>query len=177
MEKISTPFPDVWLIKPRVFHDNRGFFLESYSYKKFCDIGIDIVFRQDNHSKSVKNTVRGLHFQINPGQTKLVRCVVGKIWDVMVDIRPESPTFKQWWGVELSAENFLQVCIPKGFAHGFSVLSETAEIQYKVDEYYNPQLERGILWNDPEIHVDWKVESPILSTRDKKNPSLREYLS
>ncbi len=176
MEKIETDLPGVFLIKPKVFKDERGFFYESYSYKKFCDLGIDTKFVQDNHSKSVKNTVRGLHFQLYPGQEKLVRCTKGKIWDVVVDIREESPTFKQWYGVELSENNFLQIYIPVGFAHGFSVLSESAEVQYKVSNYYNPSIERGIKWNDPEIGVEWKTKVPILSERDKKNPDLNEFL-
>ena len=137
-------------------------------------MGIPWQFIQDNHSKSVKNTIRGLHFQINPGQVKIVRCTQGQIWDVIVDIREESPNFKKWIGIELTEQNFRQLLIPIGFAHGYSVLSDEAEVQYKVSEYYDPLLERGILWNDPEIGVDWKITKPFLSKRDKNNPTLRK---
>jgi len=177
MEKIATKFPEVWIIEPDVFKDNRGFFYESYSHKKLANLGFTTTFLQDNHSKSAKNTVRGLHFQLPPGQVKLVRCTKGKIWDVIVDIRPESHHFKEWFGVELSEENFKQILIPVGFAHGFAVLSDFAEVEYKVNNYYDPELERGIKWNDPIINADWKVEIPILSSRDKNNPSLIEFLN
>jgi dTDP-4-dehydrorhamnose 3,5-epimerase len=176
MEKQSSPFPDVWILHPQVFEDQRGFFYESFSIRKFKNAGLDYTFVQDNHSRSVKNTVRGLHFQLYPGQVKLVRCTLGRIWDVVVDIRPDSPTFKQWWGIELSKKNKKQVLIPVGYAHGFSVLSDHAEVQYKVSSFYNPELERGIFWNDPELNIDWKVQSPILSEKDKINPPLEEFI-
>lgn len=169
MKKLSTKFPDVWVIEPDVFRDNRGFFFESYSYEKFKQNGIDAIFVQDNHSKSTQNTVRGLHYQANPGQIKLVRCIHGRIWDVIVDIRPNSPNFMKWDGVELSGENYLQVYIPIGYAHGFSVLSDEAEVLYKVSNYYDSKLERGILWNDSSIGVDWKVNQPVLSKRDQSH--------
>ena len=175
MKKIETPFSDVWIIIPKVFKDPRGFFLENYSYKKFENLGIDTQFVQDNHSKSIMNTVRGLHFQLEPGQEKLVRCTKGVIWDVIVDIRQNSPTFKKWWGLKLTENNFKQIYIPVGFAHGFSVLSEIAEVQYKVSTYYDPDLERGIKWNDPVFQVDWRVQNPIISERDKTNPDFQTF--
>lgn len=176
MKKIPTIFPDVFVIEPDVFQDDRGFFLESYSYLKYKDLGINYHFVQDNHAKSKINTLRGLHFALSPGQVKLVRCTQGSIWDVIVDIRPNSPNFKQWEGVELTSKNYLQVIIPVGYAHGYSVLSETAEVQYKVSDYYNPDREKEVFWNDPSLNIDWKVENPIISNRDKKAPSLLEYL-
>lgn len=176
MNKIKTKFPDVWIIEPEVFKDKRGFFLESYSYKKYKALGIDIEFVQDNHAKSEKNTLRGLHFSKYPGQAKLVRCTQGVVWDIIVDIRPDSPTFKKWHGFELSAENFKQLFIPVGYAHGYVVLSPTAEFQYKVSNYYDPEVEAEIYWNDPSLGIDWKVKDPILSTRDKNAPLLNSYL-
>lgn len=176
MKKVATLFPEVWILEPRVFRDGRGFFLESYSAAKLADV-YGGTFRQDNHSRSVRGTVRGLHFTARPGQVKLVRCTRGKVWDVVVDIRPGSPTFKEWVGVELSAENFRQLFIPVGFAHGFAVLSEVADFQYKVNNYYNPDLEREIRWDDPAIGVDWKVTDPVLSKRDQASPTLAEYLA
>lgn len=176
MKISSTPFSDVQIIEPQIFEDDRGFFLESYSQLKLAKHNIQYSFVQDNHSKSIKNTIRGLHFQLYPGQVKLVRCTQGKIWDVIVDIRPDSSSFKKWWGVELSAQNYKQLLIPVGYAHGFSVLSETAEVQYKVSAYYNPSIERGIAWNDKSIKVDWKIQTPLLSNRDAHNPTLEQFL-
>ena len=176
MKKIPTLFPEVWIIEPDVFKDNRGFFLESYTLKKYKNLGFSWNFIQDNHSKSIKNTVRGLHFQTFPGQVKLVRCTKGKIWDVVVDIRKESPNFKKWIGIELTDENFQQLLIPVGFAHGFSVLSDFAEIEYKVTSYYDTKLESGIRWNDPSIGINWKITNPILSDRDKIMPFLDDFL-
>ncbi|WP_371803612.1 dTDP-4-dehydrorhamnose 3,5-epimerase [Candidatus Lokiarchaeum ossiferum] len=176
MQKIPTKFPDVWLVQPDVFEDERGFFLESYSQIKMEKLGFNYTFLQDNHSKSIKNTVRGLHFQLPPGQVKLVRCTKGKIWDIVVDIRPKSPHFRKWMGIELTENNYTQILIPVGYAHGFAVLSDFAEIEYKVTNYYDPTIERGIQWNDKSIEVDWKVENPILSKRDMNNPSLSQYL-
>ncbi|MHA1679835.1 MAG: dTDP-4-dehydrorhamnose 3,5-epimerase [Promethearchaeota archaeon] len=178
MEKIPTRHPDIWIIKPQVFKDDRGFFLESYSKKKFDDLGFNLTFIQDNHSRSTKNTVRGLHFQAIPeDQTKLVRCIRGKILDISVDIRPDSPRFRESVCVELSDENFLQVLVPSGFAHGFSVLSDVAEIEYKVNKFYSPELERAIRWDDPSLNLDWKVSAPILSEKDRSAPSLSEYFT
>lgn len=175
MKKISLDIEGLLVIEPDVFGDNRGFFLESYNKDKFHEIGISDDFLQDNHSKSVKNTLRGLHFQTSPGQVKLVRCVVGKIWDVVVDIRPESSTFGKWIGVELSKDNKKIFYVPVGFAHGFVVLSESAEVLYKVSSVYNPKTEAGIAWDDPDLMIDWKTDSPVLSERDKNNQSFAEY--
>ncbi len=163
----------VKIIAPQVFQDNRGFFLESYNRRKFSEYGIDQDFVQDNHSKSVKNTLRGLHYQLNPGQDKLVRVIAGEVFDVVVDIRQQSLTCGQWEGFILSAENKLQIYIPKGFAHGFCVLSDTAEFVYKCSEYWSPKDERGIIWNDPDINVQWPVAHPILSAKDLQNPPLK----
>jgi dTDP-4-dehydrorhamnose 3,5-epimerase len=177
MEKIDTPLKDLFLIKPKIFHDYRGFLFESYNKKKFEDLGISTVFVQDNHSHSVKNTIRALHFQKNPPQAKLVRSVTGKIWDVAVDLRPDSPTFSKWFGQELSDENNLIMYIPAGFAHGFCALSEKADVLYRLSSIYNPQSECGIIWNDPDIDIKWPVTDPILSDRDKKNPTFKSYIN
>jgi dTDP-4-dehydrorhamnose 3,5-epimerase len=177
MKKIPTIFPEVWVIEPDVFPDDRGFFFESYSEKKWQALGLSAVFIQDNHARSVQNTVRGLHFQANPGQLKLVRCSLGSIWDVVVDIRPTSPNFKKWTGVELSSSNNLQIWVPVGFAHGYAVLSDVAEVQYKVTNYYDPSIERGFRFDDPAIGVDWKVKTPILSKRDLNSDSFTKLLT
>jgi len=164
----------VKIIEPRVFQDNRGFFLESYNRSNYSKYGIDQDFVQDNHSKSVKNTLRGLHYQINPGQDKIVRVIAGEVFDVVVDIRRNSPTYGQWEGFILSAENKLLIYVPKGFAHGFCVLSDSAEFVYKCSEYWSPKDERGIVWNDPDINVRWPLTDPILSAKDLKNLPLKE---
>jgi len=164
----------VKIIEPRVFQDNRGFFLESYNRSEYSKYGIDQDFVQDNHSKSVKNTLRGLHYQINPGQDKIVRVIAGEVFDVVVDIRRNSPTYGQWEGFILSAENKLLIYVPKGFAHGFCVLSDSAEFVYKCSEYWSPKDERGIVWNDPDINVRWPLTDPILSAKDLKNLPLKE---
>ena len=168
MKIISTEIPDVLIIEPQVFHDNRGLFFESFNLKKFTDkTGIDVNFVQDNHSYSKQHVLRGLHYQIIQPQAKLVRAVVGTIFDVAVDIRKNSPTFGQWVGYEISAENKRQIWIPSGFAHGFVVISDTAEVLYKTTNYYSPQGERTILWNDPDLNIDWKINTqPIISTKD-----------
>ena len=176
MKKVETVFPDVYLIEPDVFKDERGFFMESYSYKKYEALGINTKFVQDNHAKSQKNTLRGLHFSKYPGQFKLVRCTQGRVWDVVVDIRPSSPNFKIWQGFELTDKNFIQVYIPVGYAHGYSVLSDTAEVQYKVSSYYDPELESEVNCKDPSIGVDWRVDDPIFSNRDKNAMLLDDYL-
>jgi dTDP-4-dehydrorhamnose 3,5-epimerase len=178
MQIEKTSLPGVLLITPRVFTDPRGFFFESYNQQKFRANGIDTVFVQDNHSKSARGTLRGLHFQLPPAaQVKLVRVVRGAIWDVVVDIRVGSPTFGQWFGVELSAENFRQIYIPIGFAHGFCVLSDEAEVLYKTSDFYSPSHERGIIWNDPALNVGWPVTEPLLSQRDQCAGSLADYLA
>ncbi len=164
----------ILIIEPRVFADSRGFFYESYNAKKFREAGIFPDFIQDNHSRSIKNTLRGLHYQVNPGQDKLVRASVGEVWDVVVDIRKKSPTFGQWEGFNLSADNKLMLLVPKGFAHGFCVLSDWAEFQYKCSEYWSPADERAIIWNDPDIGVKWPIAQPILSGKDSKSPPFKE---
>ncbi len=178
MDIEPTALPDVLIITPTVFHDPRGFFFESYNQEVWRARGIHTIFVQDNHSKSVKGTLRGLHFQLPPAaQVKLVRVVRGVIWDVAVDLRVGSPTFGRWVGVELSADNFRQLYIPTGFAHGFCVLSDEAEVLYKTSAVYNRQLERGIIWNDPQLAIAWPVADPLLSERDRRAPSLAEYLA
>lgn len=167
---------DVILVTPKVFGDNRGFFMESYKKSEFCANGIDVEFNQDNHSKSTKGVLRGLHYQQEPyGQAKLVRCSRGRIYDVAVDIRPNSPTFGKYVKVELSEDNKKMLYIPVGFAHGFVALSDEVELLYKASGEYNPQADRGILWNDSDINIDWGINfEPILSEKDKAQPTLKE---
>ena len=177
MEIIKTPIEDLLIIKPRIFEDARGYFCESYSEKSFSEAGIAIHFCQDNQSKSGYGVVRGLHYQLNPvSQSKLVSVIIGSVWDVAVDLRKNSPTFGQWYGVELTAENHLQFLVPQGFAHGFSVLSETAVFSYKCDNFYSPTLERGIAFDDPQLNIDWKIpsEKALISEKDKKHPSFAQ---
>ena len=164
------------LVAPKIFGDERGFFMESYKQSDFVANGIVENFRQDNHSKSVKNVVRGLHFQLNPTpQGKLVRCTQGEIFDVAVDLREGSPTYGQWVGEKLSDENKKMLYVPAGFAHGFSVLSETAEVLYKTTNEYNHELDGGIAYNDPDINVDWKINGePLISDKDKNLKTLKE---
>ncbi len=165
---------DVILVKPKVFGDNRGFFMESYKKSDFFENGIDIEFNQDNHSKSTKGVLRGLHYQAKPhGQAKLVRCSKGRIYDVAVDIRPNSETFGQYVKVELSEDNKQMLFIPEGFAHGFVALTDEVELLYKASGEYNQQADRGILWNDKDINIDWGIDfAPILSDKDKCQPEL-----
>jgi len=178
MQVETTGLPGMLILRPRVFEDPRGFFLESYNQEMLRSYGIDAVFVQDNHSRSARRTLRGLHFQLPPaGQVKLVRVVRGAIWDVAVDIRVGSPTFGQWVGAELSAENFRQLYIPIGFAHGFCVLSEEADVLYKTSHVYSPAHERGILWNDAALRIAWPVAEPLLSERDRRLGTLADYLS
>lgn len=167
---------DVILVKPKVFGDNRGFFMESYKKSEFVANGINVDFNQDNHSKSTKGVLRGLHYQKSPyGQAKLVRCSKGRIYDVAVDIRPDSKTFGQYVKVELSEENKNMLFIPEGFAHGFVVLSDEAELLYKASGEYAPQADCGIRWNDKTIGIDWEIDfEPILSEKDKNQPFLNE---
>lgn len=174
----STPLAEVLIITPRVFKDPRGFIFESYNQETWRANGIETVFVQDNHSKSARDTLRGLHFQLPPmAQVKLVRCVRGAVWDVAVDIRAGSPTFGQWAGVELSADNFRQLYIPVGFAHGFCVLSDEAEVLYKTSAVYSRGHEQGIAWNDPQLAIPWPTAQPLLSDRDRSAPSLADYLA
>jgi dTDP-4-dehydrorhamnose 3,5-epimerase len=173
MEIIKTPIPDLLIIKPRVFGDARGFFCETYNEKTYHDAGINLKFCQDNQSKSSYGVIRGLHYQLYPqSQSKLVSAAMGSVWDVAVDLRKDSPTFGQWFGVELTEENHLQFLIPQGFAHGFSVLSETALFTYKCDNLYNPELEGGIMYNDPALAIDWKIpaDKAVISEKDMKHP-------
>ena len=175
MEVRTFPIEGVLLIVPRIFGDHRGFFLESYNEERYKEAGITCDFVQDNHSKSVKGTLRGLHYQVNKAQDKLVRCTQGEVYDVAVDIRPESPTYGQWVGALLSAENHHQLFVPKGFAHGFKVLSETAEFLYKCSDFYSPQDERGLMWNDPDLAIDWPGDGePLLSDKDARNPLFQD---
>ena len=178
MEIIKTPIEGLLVIKPQVFVDARGYFVETYNEKRCREAGIDAQFVQDNQSCSSYGVVRGLHFQRPPyTQAKLVCCTVGRVLDIAVDLRKDSPTFGQWHSVELSAENHLQFFIPKGFAHGFSVLSETAVFAYKCDELYHPEADGGILLSDPDLAIDWQVpaELRIISDKDKKHPLLRDF--
>lgn len=169
--------PDVVLIIPKIFEDERGFFMETYKKEEFKSFGIDTEFIQENHSKSRYGVIRGLHFQRNPyEQAKLVRCIRGIIFDVVVDIRPNSPTFGKWVSIVLSEYNKYILFIPRGFAHGFAVLSETAEVTYLVDNKYAPQYECGIIWNDRDLNIPWPITNPILSEKDKKWPTLKELI-
>lgn len=176
MQVIPTSLPGVLVIEPKVFGDHRGWFTETYSAVKMSAAGIDTVFVQDNQSfSSQKGTLRGLHFQNAPkAQTKLIRCTRGKILDVVADIRKGSPTYRQWLSVELTAENFRQLYIPQGFAHGFLTLTDDVEVQYKVDEYYSPECDRGIRFDDPDIGVDWGDIKPVLSAKDTSSPLLKD---
>lgn len=176
MKIIPTSLPDVLMIEPKVFYDERGFFLESYQKKKFQEAGIDTEFVQDNHSKSCRGTLRGLHYQIRQPQGKLIRVVAGEVFDVAVDLRRHSPTFGQWAGEYISAGNKKMLWVPAGFAHGFCVTSTEAEVLYKASDYYAPEWERCILWNDPGLGIRWPAqeELPILSAKDLKGKLLAE---
>jgi dTDP-4-dehydrorhamnose 3,5-epimerase len=179
MNIVPTAIPGVLILEPKVFGDARGFFYESFNQQSFnAAVGLDVQFVQDNHSLSAKGVLRGLHFQIHPKeQGKLVRVVKGEVFDVAVDIRPDSPTFRKWVGVNLSAENKRQMWIPRGLAHGFLVLSEQAEFLYKTDDYYSPENERSIRWDDPAIGIDWPMDvQPTLSQKDAIAPTLAEVL-
>jgi len=166
----------VKIIEPKYFEDFRGYYCETYSKRTMQEKGIDTVFIQDNHSLSLKKgTIRGIHFQINPKpQTKLVRCTAGRIMDYVVDLKKDSPTYKKWISVELSAENRRQIWIPNGYGHAFITLEDNCEVQYKVDELYYPEFDRAITWNDPDITIDWGSSNPIISEKDTKAPILRE---
>ncbi len=167
---------DVILVVPKVFEDERGFFLEGYKKSEFEKNGINIEFNQDNHSKSSKGVLRGLHYQLAPkAQAKLVRCIRGEILDVAVDIRKNSPTFGKWVSAKLTEDNKCMLYIPEGFAHGFVVLSDTAELLYKASNEYSKEHDRGILWNDPDINIKWDIDfEPVLSEKDKKQPRLKD---
>ena len=174
---IATKIPDLYIIEPKVFGDERGYFMESYSQKDFADAGLTMTFVQDNESKSRKGVLRGLHFQTKHTQGKLVRVTQGEVWDVAVDLRKGSPTYGQWEGVYLSAENKRQFYVPEGFAHGFVVTSEEAVFNYKCTDFYAPEYDSGLLWNDPEVGIDWPLEGLgdiLLSEKDKKQKTLKE---
>ena len=173
--KISTSLPGVVILEPRVFGDERGFFLESYNEKAFVELGIDERFVQDNHSSSRRNVLRGLHYQIKHAQGKLVRAVEGEILDVAVDLRRSSSTFGGWEAVLLSGENKRMLWIPEGFAHGFRVISEKAQVLYKATDYYAPEHERTLAWDDPDLKIDWTLEGePIISAKDQRGVALRD---
>jgi dTDP-4-dehydrorhamnose 3,5-epimerase len=176
MEFLQTKISDVILVKPTAIEDNRGFFMESYHIDKFKRGGIQCTFVQDNHAKSVQNTLRGLHFQINFPQAKLMRCLKGKVFDVAVDIRKDSSTYGKWVGEILSDENNHLLFIPAGFAHGYYVMSETAEIAYKCSEVYHPEDELGLRWDDPDIAIEWPTLDPILSKKDAILPYLTDII-
>lgn len=174
---IKTDIPDVQIIEPTVFGDDRGYFMETYQIDEFAAAGIDKPFVQDNQSRSTKGVLRGLHFQIEHPQSKLVRVVSGEVFDVAVDLRPDSPTYGKWEGAVLSAENRRQFFVPRGFAHGFLVLSDIAEFCYKCDDVYHPNDEGGLMWNDPEIGIEWPILEGmelVLSEKDKAHPGLKD---
>jgi dTDP-4-dehydrorhamnose 3,5-epimerase len=176
-EKIETELPGVVVLKPKVFQDARGSFAETYHEQKFADLGITVKFVQDNHSRSSRGTLRGLHYQLSRPQAKLCRVVEGEVFDVAVDIRRGSPTFAKWVGVILSAEEMNQIFIPAGFAHGFVVLSEKAQFLYKCSDFYDPGGEGGVAWNDPELKIQWPITEPLLSGKDLSNRHLHQIES
>lgn len=174
MKKINTELDGVFIIEPEVYYDNRGYFLESYQEMKFGNLGIYNTFVQDNHAKSIKNTIRGLHYQVIREQAKLCRVIQGIVLDVIVDIRVSSPTFGKHTKIVLSSDNMRMIYIPKGFAHGYLALSDTVEFLYKCSEYYHPQYEKGIIWNDSTLNIDWGINNPILSDKDSNHPFLSD---
>jgi dTDP-4-dehydrorhamnose 3,5-epimerase len=180
LEKLNTALPDVWELQPKAIRDARGFFLETYHQQKFAHLGISDPFVQDNHSRSTRGTLRGLHYQLNHAQAKLCRVVSGEALDVAVDIRVGSPTFGKWASVLLSADRQNQIYIPRGFAHGFVALSDTVEFLYKCSDFYDPTSEYGIIWDDPGLGISWGVGNPLVSEKDAKYSTLaampREFL-
>jgi dTDP-4-dehydrorhamnose 3,5-epimerase len=175
LTKIPTRLPEVLILEPRVFGDDRGFFFESYNQQAMAELGIKENFVQDNHSCSTRNVLRGLHYQIRRPQGKLVRVVVGEILDVAVDLRRSSPTFGQWEAVQLSGENKRMLWIPVGFAHGFRVISEKAHVLYKASDFYSPEHERSLLWSDPDLKIDWQLDgNPIVSAKDQRGHAFRD---
>lgn len=173
-----TAIEDVWVIETDFVYDERGFFVESYHADRFRELGIETTFVQDNHSRSRRGVLRGLHYQdLTAPQAKLVRCARGAVYDVAVDLRVGSATFGKWVGVELSDENMRQILVPVGFAHGFVVLSEVADLHYKCSSYYAPTAEGSVAWDDPDLAVRWPVDEPILSTRDRQAQTVRQYLT
>jgi dTDP-4-dehydrorhamnose 3,5-epimerase len=175
MNVAATDLPGVLVVEPLVHRDSRGFFVETYHAPRYREAGIDVTFVQANHSRSAHGTLRGLHWQTAPHpQAKLVRAVVGEVFDVAVDLRPGSPTLGRWVGVAVSAANFRQLFIPAGFAHGFCVLSEVAEVEYLCSDVYDPASELGLMWNDPDLAIDWPVTNPLVSQRDRSHPSFKD---
>ena len=170
----KTNLEDVYVIEPEVFGDQRGFFMETYNKEEFKKHGINVDFVQDNHSKSKKGVLRGLHFQKKCPQGKLVRVIKGGVYDVAIDLRKSSKTFGKWFGVELSAENKKMFWVPKGFAHGFVTLEDDTEFVYKCDQFYHPEDEGGLIWNDPGLKIDWPIENPTLSEKDQDFPTLKK---
>ncbi len=173
-DRLETRIDGLVLVAPTVHGDDRGFLVETYSARDWAATGIDAEFVQDNHSRSAAGTLRGLHFQTDPGQAKLVRCLRGRIWDVAVDLRRDSPTFGEWEGHELDDETHRQLFIPVGFAHGFCALSEVADVHYRISSYYDPATEAGLAWDDPDVGVDWPLADPQVSERDATAPKLAE---
>ncbi len=170
--RLETKLEGTVLLEPEVHGDERGFLIETFSAAAWAQLGVDAEFIQDNHSRSRANILRGLHFQTSPGQAKLVRCMRGKVWDVAVDLRRDSPTYGQWQGHELDDQLHRQLYVPVGFAHGFCVLSEIADVHYKLSSYYDPATEAGIAWNDPDVAIEWPITEPRLSARDTGAPLL-----
>ena len=172
MEVHATALPGVLIIEPRVFRDGRGFFVETYHERRYMEAGIALPFVQDNHSRSRAHTLRGLHFQRQRPQGKLVRVIEGEVIDVAADVNPASPTYGQWVSVSLSDENFRQIYVPPGYAHGFCVVSEIAQVEYKCTDFYDPADEGGVMWNDPVLGIEWPTTTPLLSERDQRHPPL-----
>ena len=177
MNVTETKLAGVLIIEPKVFGDSRGFFKETFQAERYREAGIEYTFVQDNYSRSQKGVLRGLHFQITKPQGKLVSCPKGAVFDVAVDIDPESTTYGQYVGVELTEENHKQLWVPPGYAHGFCVLSETADFLYKCTDYYDPSDEGGVIWNDPDVAIDWPIDQPLLSDKDSKLPTLKKLAS
>jgi dTDP-4-dehydrorhamnose 3,5-epimerase len=173
-KRLPTEISDLVLIEPEVHGDERGFLVETFSASCWAELGVEVEFVQDNHSRSARGILRGLHFQTSPGQAKLVRCVRGRIFDVAVDLRRDSPTYRRWEGHELDDVSHRQLFVPVGFGHGFCVLSDTADVHYKLSGYYDPATEAGIAWDDPDVGVEWPIADPQLSDRDRSAPRLAE---
>ena len=174
--RLETEIPELALIEPEVHGDERGFLVEAFRADTWFELGADADFAQENHSRSGEGILRGLHFQTAPGQAKLVRCLRGRIWDVVVDLRSDSPTYRRWEGHELDDEAHRQLFVPVGFAHGFCVLSEIADVAYKLSSYYDPATEAQIAWDDPEVGIEWPISDPVLSDRDRNAPQLSEVV-
>ena len=172
--RLETQLDGLVVVEPQVHGDERGFLVETFRDDGWRELGIGVEFVQENHSRSGRGILRGLHFQTKPGQAKLVRCLRGRIWDVAVDLRRDSPTYRRWEGYELDDERHRQLFVPAGFAHGFCVLSERADVAYKLSSYYDPDTEAGIAWDDPDVGVEWPIADPVLSDRDRAAPRLAE---